>query len=206
MLRARRGAWPARTTPAQALQRWSPARLEGEAPFLVATCLVGKAPEEPRQLRGSRVWTLAPAQHIMLISPSGLSIGIQMSELMRLLLKAVRSLPQDEQDAVLTELLSAKVLTGRPEKPGQPGQVSLGLDPQWPSLTAMEITQRVRAGGPWQTVPTRLSVEQYEQLKQWCQANGFTMAVVLRGLVERFLDEQERRPKPGSDEAGEASA
>jgi hypothetical protein len=56
------------------------------------------------------------------------------------------------------------------------------------------------------TVPTRLSVEQYDRLKQWCQANGFAMAVVLRGLVERFLDEQARRPQPGSGEAGEASA
>jgi hypothetical protein len=127
-----------------------------------------------------------------------------MSELLRLLLKAVRSLPQDEQDVVLTELLGAKVLAGRSEQPS--GQVSLGLEPRWASLAAIEVTQRVRAGGPWQTVPTRLSVEQYERLKQWCQANGFTMAVVLRGLVERFLEEQARRPKLGSGEADEASA
>jgi hypothetical protein len=141
-----------------------------------------------------------------------------MSELMRLLLKAVRSLPQDEQDAVLTELLGAKVVGGRPEPTG--GLVSR-LDPAWASATAMEMTPspsppavgerlspfspRLRGGGPWQTVPTRLSVEQYERLKQWCQANDFTMAVVLRGLVERFLDEQARRPKPGG-EADEASA
>jgi predicted DNA-binding protein len=55
-------------------------------------------------------------------------------------------------------------------------------------------------------VPTRLSVEQYERLKQWCQANDFTMAVVLRGLIERFLDEQARRSNPGSGEADETSA
>jgi predicted DNA-binding protein len=42
-------------------------------------------------------------------------------------------------------------------------------------------------------VPARLSSEQHERLKQWCQANGFTMAVVLRGLVARFLEEQARR-------------
>jgi predicted DNA-binding protein len=40
----------------------------------------------------------------------------------------------------------------------------------------------------------RLSTEQHERLKQWCQANGFTMAVVLRGLVARFLDDQAGRP------------
>jgi predicted DNA-binding protein len=50
----------------------------------------------------------------------------------------------------------------------------------------------------------RLSSEQHERLKQWCQANGFTMAVVLRGLVARFLDEQARREGGGaSASAGE---
>ena len=142
-----------------------------------------------------------------------------MSELMRLLLKAVRSLPQDEQDTVLTELLGAKVVGGRPVQPS--GQVPRS-DPGWASLTGAEaapspppseaeerlspFSPQLRAGGPWQTVPTRLSVEQYERLKQWCRANDFTMAVVLRGLVERFLDDQARRPDPGSGKADEPSA
>jgi hypothetical protein len=142
-----------------------------------------------------------------------------MSELMRLLLKAVRSLPQDEQDTVLTELLGAKVVGRRPEPPS--GQAPRG-DPGWASLASVEVKRvslgrepgeplsafspQLRAGAPWRMVPTRLSVEQYDRLKQWCQAHGFAMAVVLRGLVERFLDEQAPRPKPGSGEAGEASA
>jgi hypothetical protein len=142
-----------------------------------------------------------------------------MSELMRLLLKAVRSLPQDEQDTVLTELLGAMVAGGPPEPPSghsprlDPGSASLtamGVKPVSPRWQAGEplssFSPQLRAGGPWRTVPTRLSVEQYDRLKQWCQANGFAMAVVLRGLVERFLDEQARRPQPGSGEAGEASA
>jgi hypothetical protein len=54
-------------------------------------------------------------------------------------------------------------------------------------------------GGPWQSVPVRLSTDQHERLKQWCQANGFTMAVVLRGLVARFLDDQAaRRARPSA--------
>jgi hypothetical protein len=143
-----------------------------------------------------------------------------MSELMRLLLKAVRSLPQDEQDTVLTELLGARVVGGRPEPPS--GEAPRG-DPGWASLASMAVQQRVslgvepgaplsgfspqlRAGGPWRTVPTRLSVEQYDRLKQWCQANDFTMAVVLRGLVERFLEEQARRPHPGGSKADDPSA
>ena len=60
-----------------------------------------------------------------------------MSELMRLLLKAVRSLPQDEQDTVLTELLGAKVVGGRPAQPS--GQVARS-DPGWASLTGVGIT------------------------------------------------------------------
>jgi len=54
-------------------------------------------------------------------------------------------------------------------------------------------------------VPVRLSTEQHERLKQWCQANSFTMAVVLRGLVARFLDEQAARTgQRGAEEAGPA--
>jgi hypothetical protein len=51
----------------------------------------------------------------------------------------------------------------------------------------------------------RLSTDQHERLKQWCQANGFTMAVVLRGLVARFLDDQAAR-RPRSPGPGGASS
>lgn len=47
--------------------------------------------------------------------------------------------------------------------------------------------------GPWRTMPVRLPVQQYERLKGWCEENSFPMAVVVRGVVERFLDEQQRR-------------
>src|SRR4029453_5540477 len=59
-----------------------------------------------------------------------------------------------------------------------------------------------------QRVPVRLSTDQHERLKQWCQANGFTMAVVLRGLVARFLDDQATRtprsPSPQAPHEGAA--
>jgi len=47
--------------------------------------------------------------------------------------------------------------------------------------------------GPLRTMPVRFPEPQYERLKQWCEQHGFPMAVVVRGLVERFLDEQQRR-------------
>ena len=47
--------------------------------------------------------------------------------------------------------------------------------------------------GAQQVVPVRFPEVQYQRLKDWCATHGFSMAVVLRGLVERFLDDQERR-------------
>jgi hypothetical protein len=58
-------------------------------------------------------------------------------------------------------------------------------------------TEMVGAGalgtGAHQMVPVRFPEAQHQRLKTWCATHGFSMAVVVRGLVERFLDEQERR-------------
>jgi hypothetical protein len=155
-----------------------------------------------------------------------------MSELSRLLLKAVRSLPPEEQDALLEAMLEPRLASWPGPDPG--GPVPGG--PAGPGLAAAEVVhgpipaQRVygpergfgvtlpplgpETGGPWQSVPVRLSTDQHERLKQWCQANGFTMAVVLRGLVARFLDDQATRrprspaeppPPPVPGQAGTAS-
>jgi hypothetical protein len=45
----------------------------------------------------------------------------------------------------------------------------------------------------YQMVPVRLAEAQHRRLKKWCEEHDFSMAVVMRGLVERFLDEQEKR-------------
>lgn len=47
--------------------------------------------------------------------------------------------------------------------------------------------------GAQQVVPVRFPEAQHQRLKDWCTTHGFSMAVVVRGLVERFLDDQERR-------------
>ena len=117
-----------------------------------------------------------------------------MSELPKLLLKAFRSLSDEEQETVMTELLESR--TAPWPWPGPPLARSLELTGagMGPPITPPPVGPE---GGPWQSVPVRLSVEQHERLKQWCQANGFTMAVVLRGLVARFLDDQAgRRTRP----------
>jgi hypothetical protein len=40
----------------------------------------------------------------------------------------------------------------------------------------------------------RLPTESHARLRAWCSAHGFTMAAVIRGLVERFLDQQAKKP------------
>jgi hypothetical protein len=117
-----------------------------------------------------------------------------MSELSRLLVKGIRALPPEDQDTVLAELLDSR-LEQFPRVGG--GRLPQLLHSQVRGAE-IEVMQRETGveGGPWQMVPVRLSTEQHERLKQWCHANGFTMAVVLRGLVARFLDAQGRRAKP----------
>lgn len=136
-----------------------------------------------------------------------------MSELSRLMLKALRSLPPEEQDAVLEAMLEPK-LAPWPEPAAarvpSPDPLSSGslvhrLYGQDPRLEVTHPPLGPETGGPWQSVPVRLSTDQHERLKQWCQANGFTMAVVLRGLVARFLDDQAtRRPRSPTQDPPDA--
>jgi hypothetical protein len=52
----------------------------------------------------------------------------------------------------------------------------------------------VGASGPLRTMPVRFPVQQYQRLKAWCEEHNFPMAVVVRGVVERFLDDQQPAP------------
>jgi hypothetical protein len=46
------------------------------------------------------------------------------------------------------------------------------------------------AGEGSQLVTIRLPAEGHARLRQWCAEHGFTMATVVRGLVERFLAQE----------------
>jgi hypothetical protein len=133
--------------------------------------------------------------------------GGAVSELTQLLLKAVRGLPDDERDKVIEELLEVSLGAGRVVE--LPREAVAGLPEQLPSRLflgepRLELLKGTPGAGESLTmVPARLSTEQHERLKQWCQANGFTMAVVLRGLVARFLDEQDRRKGGAATSAAE---
>ncbi|MDQ6820049.1 MAG: hypothetical protein M3076_06890 [Actinomycetota bacterium] len=69
-------------------------------------------------------------------------------------------------DALSATLMARTLLDAPPERPGR---------------------------GPLRTMPVRFPEQQYERLKRWCEDHDFPMAVVVRGVVEHFLDQQERR-------------
>jgi hypothetical protein len=111
----------------------------------------------------------------------------------RLIEKAVRTLPEREQRHVLTFLLRAwlDLRFGQMQPPGAleaavmrtvPG--SLGVIPGTASMPV------VASGPEHQTLPVRLPDEQHARLKAWCAEHGFSMATVVRGLVENFLQSQ----------------
>jgi predicted DNA-binding protein len=41
----------------------------------------------------------------------------------------------------------------------------------------------------------RLPADLHDRLRRWSTTNGFSMAAVARGLIERFLNDQERTRK-----------
>ena len=108
-----------------------------------------------------------------------------------LLNKALRALEPKERDELLHGILldQLRVRGQLPAGPGDPGMtlpaevdrdriaLLLGGEPSTPSGTRMKV------------LPVRLPEDDYERLRQFCRASGFSMAVVIRALVERLLDQ-----------------
>jgi hypothetical protein len=106
--------------------------------------------------------------------------------LAELLLRAVRGLPQEEQDTVMRLLLDRHADALNPPA-GRGPLMQLFPETGWGLPRGLE-----RGTGSLRVVPVRLSAEQHDALKQWCESNDFSMAVVIRGLVDRFLASQNR--------------
>jgi hypothetical protein len=51
------------------------------------------------------------------------------------------------------------------------------------------LASSLPAGEDSQLITIRLPAERHAELRTWCNEHGFTMAAVVRGLVERFLEE-----------------
>jgi hypothetical protein len=86
-----------------------------------------------------------------------------------------------------------------------PATLSFGTGPAAASPAAASLTTELpallqpllprlasglSAGEESQLVTIRLPAERHTQLRTWCTEHGFTMASVVRGLVERFLEQQ----------------
>jgi len=134
-----------------------------------------------------------------------------------LLLKAMRELSPGEQAELLGGLLGGR---RRPDAPNPravgagvlarhavvPDAVTFPLDVDlnvWaaPILADLRAVQAaaVPAADPeaaLKVLPVRLPASDYERLRAWSRTHGFSMAVIVRTLVERFLEGQ------GSADAG----
>jgi hypothetical protein len=126
-----------------------------------------------------------------------------MSERLReLLLKAVRGLDPSEQDEVFGELLMA----GNVPMPYAHGPQTLILGGRLTTTTdRAELTEQLSttlavASGGVKLIPVRLPVADYTRLREWSREHGFSMAVIIRALVERFLNGQARAGTSSSPE------
>jgi hypothetical protein len=102
------------------------------------------------------------------------------------MMRALNGLPKEDHDKVVLWVLERSF--GRPPFTG----MQRDLIDKMPTL-APPTVEELRAGarvGEYQVVPIRLPAEQHAALREWCADHGFSMATVVRGLVERFLEEQ----------------
>jgi len=112
------------------------------------------------------------------------------------------TLPEDERRELTTWLLGRSSL---------PAIHAIGLS--WPPPTMIgriagaptseaerlsRLAGTLPAGEDSQLITIRLPAERHSELRAWCGSHGFTMAAVVRGLVERFLEERAAGPTPAT--------
>jgi hypothetical protein len=90
-----------------------------------------------------------------------------------------RTVPAGPAGLLASAALRGRNLMGVPDLGPESGHGALGG-----SLPAGEESQ---------LVTFRLPAERHAELRTWCTEHGFTMAAVVRGLIERFLEEQQQR-------------
>ena len=109
----------------------------------------------------------------------------------RLIQKALDGLPERDRSVVIRYLLRSwlDLRSGRSRPPGALEAAVRHSAPGTFELIAPPIPV-VPSGGEHQTFPVRLPEESHAALKAWCAEHGFSMATVVRGLVENFLQTQ----------------
>lgn len=118
-----------------------------------------------------------------------------------LLVHALGQLPPAERDKVYTWLLGTSLQLQRELVAPLGGQLtrairvaaqpSLQQDFAEAEAEVLRSLSRSQGAAAQQMVPVRFSAEQHKRLRAWCTAHNFSMATVIRGLVDRFLDSQQ---------------
>ncbi len=110
-----------------------------------------------------------------------------------LLRKAMQSLQPAERDELLDALLLGQLNSMGPLRPsGVTRPVPLVSDVDRDRLAALlgsDDYLPTTGRGALKVLPVRLPETDHERLRKFCQAKGFSMAVVIRTLLERFLDD-----------------
>jgi len=110
-----------------------------------------------------------------------------------LLRKAMQSLQPAERDELLDALLLGQLNSMGPLRPsGSARPVPLVSDVDRDRLGALlgsDDQVPTTGRGALKVLPVRLPEADHERLRKFCQAKGFSMAVVIRTLLERFLDD-----------------
>jgi ParG len=118
-----------------------------------------------------------------------------------LLVHALGQLPPAERDKVYTWLLGTSLQLQRELVAPLGGQLtrairvaaqpSLQQDFAEAEAEVLRSLSRGQGAAAQQMVPVRFSAQQHARLRAWCTEHGFSMATVIRGLVDRFLDGQQ---------------
>jgi hypothetical protein len=100
-----------------------------------------------------------------------------------LVVDALKSLPDEDRDRALAWLIDRGAHWPPPEEPARFPRLE-------PGLVQGTLERYASLRGEHQGVLVRLPVEQHTRLREWCDQHGFAMATVIRGLVDRFLEQQ----------------
>lgn len=93
----------------------------------------------------------------------------------------LETLPPVERQEITAWLLDRK-----PGDDVAPSWVRVPSDAPEP---AQRLTSVLATGEDTQLITIRLPTERHAELRQWCADHGFTMAAVVRGLIDRFVEE-----------------
>jgi hypothetical protein len=114
------------------------------------------------------------------------------ADVVRLLVKAVATLPDAERDQVYAWFLDRGITGSRAAAFAGSGPLPRQLREMSATLLSLQRAGGLPGAQPagQQVVPVRFAADQHAALRTWCSEHGFSMATVIRGLVARFLEGQ----------------